>query len=63
MTTYVTEYRIGPLTYGDYVEAPDWDEAQRLCTARRPNEIVTGELVDQFEVDEDVMIWLGANQN
>lgn len=65
MPKYVTEYQVGGLTYGDYVEADSWEAAQAVCDNRRPHcmETVTGELVAQYEVDDDVMLWLGANQN
>lgn len=62
MPKYCTEYYVGPLLYGDYVEAPDWDSAQAICDERRAHcdEIVTGELVGTVEVDDLTMIRMGA---
>lgn len=65
MPTFCTEYEVGPLIYGDYVEAPDWDTAQEICDNRRPHlfERVTGELVGAYDVDEPTMVQIQASLN
>jgi hypothetical protein len=65
MAIYCTEYLIGPVLYADQVEAEDWDAAQAICDNRRAhcNETVTGELVEEIEVDDHLMRALTAHLN
>jgi hypothetical protein len=53
MKRYCTEYYVGPLVYGDTVDAQDWETAQALCDKRRGHcdEVVIGELVAVGDYD------------
>lgn len=65
MPKYCTEYYVGPMLYGDYVEADSWEAAQAICDERRAHcdERVTGELMGSVEVDDITMMAFTAHLN
>jgi len=53
VTIFLTEYYVDGQKYGDEVDAHDWDEAQVMCSNRRPGEKVIGTLEGRVTVDEE----------
>ena len=52
MTVYTTTYVLDGTRYCGKVCAISWDEAQQKCDARRPGEVVDGELIAEYDADD-----------
>ena len=52
MTVFTTTYKVDGVAFAGKVCAINWTEAQQICDARKPGEIVDGELIAEIDAND-----------